>query len=109
MRLGRHSLDFLFPKGDAAHDGVASKLAQEAVVVAAAIAEAHVVCIEGDHRNDNGVDLARIAWRAAGKRGIVGGNGAGGFVKEGAPRAVEGDIPLRHAGLGVVIVSHHDR
>ena len=52
VRLGRHSFDFLFPKSDAAHDGVASKLAQEAVVVAAAIAEAHVVCIEGDHRND---------------------------------------------------------
>ena len=108
MRFERHSLDFLFPKGDAAHDSVASKLAQEAVVVAAAIAEAHVACIEGDHRNDNGVNLARIAWRAIRKRGIVGGNGAGGFVEEGAPRAVEGDIPKRHTGLGVVIVSYHD-
>ena len=73
----------LFCEGHADDEGVGAKLGEEAVIVAAAVAEAVEVWVEGDYRHDDGIDVVRCDQRECSKSRVVDGVGAQGSFRKG--------------------------
>lgn len=107
VRFQRNVLDLLFFEGDPAHDGIASKLGEEAVVVAAAVAEPVVSRIERDQRNDDGAHFPRCSGHAVFEGWVVRLDRLCRVLEEGARSSVVGNVPERHQRVAIGRCLHH--